>query len=77
MRMSELLGLAGNLIGIGPLTWAIRRLAARRARARSSKLSAGTGNTVTIEIRSDRPQHATSVTASVTFSAVQQHTPHV
>ena len=49
MRMSELLGLAENLIGIGPLMWEIRRLAARRARKRSSKLTAETGNTVTID----------------------------
>jgi hypothetical protein len=70
MRLNALLALAGNLIGIAPLTWAIRRLAARRVRTRSSKLlTAETSNTVTIEIRSDGRQRATSVTASVTFPA--------
>jgi hypothetical protein len=77
MRLNELLGLAGNLIGIGPLTWAIRRLAARHARTRSSKLPATTSNIVTIEIRSDGMQDATSVTASVTFPAVRQDISHI
>ena len=76
MRLNALLGLAGNLIGISPLTWAIRQVAARRARTRSSKLPAETGNTVTIEIHSAGPQHATLVTASVTISAVRQHAAH-
>jgi hypothetical protein len=48
MRLNALLALAGNLIGIAPLTWAIRRLAARRVRAHSSKLLAAETNTVTI-----------------------------
>jgi hypothetical protein len=68
MRLNALLGLAVNLIGIAPLTWAIRRLAARRARMRSPKLPPDTSNTITIEIHSDGPQHATSVTASVTVT---------
>jgi hypothetical protein len=77
MRLNALLGLAVNLIGIAPLTWAIRRLAARHARMRSSKLPPDTSSIITIEIRSDGPQHATSVTASVTFPAVRQHISHI
>jgi hypothetical protein len=81
MTVSQLLGLAGNLIGIGPLTWAIRRVAARHVRAPSPKLPAETSNIVTIEIHSVGPQHVTSITASVTFLAVpaerggKQHEP--
>jgi hypothetical protein len=52
MRLNALLALAGNLTGIAPLTWAIRRLAARHVRTRASKLPAETSNTVTIEIHS-------------------------
>jgi len=73
MRLNALLGLVVNLIGISPLTWAIRRLAKRRVRTRPSKLPAATTNTVTIEIHSAGHQLATSVTASVTFPAVPQH----
>jgi hypothetical protein len=72
MRLNTLLGLAVNLIGIAPLTWAIRRLAARHARTRSPKLPSDTSNTITIEIHSDGPEHATSVTASVTFTETPQ-----
>jgi hypothetical protein len=73
MRPSQLLSLAVNLIGIAPLTWTIRRLAERHVRKRSSEFPATTSNTVTIEIHSAGHQHGTSVTASVTFPAVQQH----
>jgi hypothetical protein len=70
MRLNALVALAGTLIGIAPLTWAIRRLAARHVRTRSSKLlTAETSNTVTIEIRSGGGQQATSITTSVTFAA--------
>ena len=71
MRLNALLALAGNPIGIAPLTWAIRRLAARHVRTHSSKLLAAETNTVTIEIHSVGHQRATSVTASVTFPAEQ------
>ena len=70
MRLNALLALAGNLIGIAPLTWAVRRLAARYVRARSMKLlPAGQSSTVTIEIQPGGGQQATSITASVTFPA--------
>jgi hypothetical protein len=68
MRLNALLALAGNLIGIAPLAWAIRRLAARHVRTRPSKLlPAETSSTVVIEIHSGVHQQATSITASVTF----------
>jgi hypothetical protein len=77
MRLNALLALAGNLIGIAPLTRAIRRLAARHVRTRSSKLfTAQASNTVTIEIRSSGRQQATSITASVTFPA-DGKSPHI
>jgi hypothetical protein len=70
VRLNALLALAGNLVGIAPLTWAIRRLAARHGRSRSSKLlPAETRTSVTIEIHSGGHQQATSITASVTFPA--------
>jgi hypothetical protein len=72
MRLNTLPGLAVNLIGITPLTWAIRRLATRRARTRSSKNQAAPNNTITIEIHTDGAQCATSVIASVTLPAVKQ-----
>jgi hypothetical protein len=72
MRLNTLLSLAENLIGITPLTWAIRRLAERHARTRSPQVPAEPDNTITIEIRTGGPRCATSVTTSVTFSTAQQ-----
>jgi hypothetical protein len=73
MRLNTLLALAGNLIGIAPLTWAIRRLMARHVPARAARLlPAETSSTVTIEIHSEGHRQATSITASVTFPGVNQ-----
>jgi hypothetical protein len=68
MGLSTLLGLTGNLIGVGPLVWAaIRRMAARSARTGIPKSPARTRNTFTIELRMEGPADAASVTATATF----------
>jgi hypothetical protein len=75
MRLDALPGLAVNLIGISPLTWPIRRLAARCTRTRSSKLPAVTSSTVTIEIHTARDPRATSVTALIYVGSASRTLP--
>lgn len=73
MKLNALLGLAGNLAGIGPFAWAaIRRLATRRARKRSQKHPVDSRSTITIAIHSDGALQAASITASITFSAPER-----
>jgi hypothetical protein len=68
MGLSALLGLAGNLVGVGPLVWAvIRRMATRSARTGPPKGSAGACGTFTVEVRVEGPAHAASVTATATL----------
>jgi hypothetical protein len=73
MKLNALLGMVGNLAGVGPFAWAaIRRLATHRARKRSLKSSADVGSTITIAIHSDGLLPAASITASVVFSTPEQ-----
>jgi hypothetical protein len=76
MALSALFGLAGNLVGVGPLAWAaIRRAASRYARTRSRKSPTGTCNTFTIELRVEGAVYVGSVAASATFLMPAQGAP--
>jgi hypothetical protein len=73
MKLNALLGIVGNLAGVGPFAWAaIRRLATHRARKHSSRSPADARSTITIEIHSDGPRQAAPITASVIFSTPEQ-----